>query len=188
MAAEVDSFPKTSGSGLYNFAGFFFKLVYVQLNQVIQAFKFSFSSFLTVLYFSFNTSFYSHLPKPLILLNILIARFVPEQILLTINLNQWPSHHPQKDDKTNLVKMQDFPLVTEHVLPSGRLVPNIMAFHLMAPTHKWISLTQIWNLTPNFSLCFKINDGNVKTLGYLSLNICNYTILYDPDEHEFTSH
>lgn len=86
----------------------------------------------------------------------------------------------------------------EHVLPSGRLVPNIMAFLWerkvdsfrlgKESTHKWISLTEIWNLTPNFSLCFKINDGNVKTLGYLPLNICNHTILYDWDEHEFTSH
>lgn len=41
---------------------------------------------------------------------------------------------------------------------------------------------------PKFFFMFQIKDRNVKTLGYLPLNIHNYTILNDPDEHELTSH
>ena len=72
-----------------------------------------------------------------------------------------------------------------HFLPSfWKKASNITAFHFWINGYPSVSS----GILPQNFLCFKINDGNVKTLGYLPLNICNDTILYDPDEHEFTSH
>lgn len=71
-------------------------------------------------------------------------------------------------------------------LPAGKQAPNVTAFHWVLPAHKRILLTQIWTLNRNLSLCFKNITGAGKTLGKLPLNVCNYTLLYDADDHEFT--
>lgn len=73
-----------------------------------------------------------------------------------------------------------------HVLPCSKLAPDITAFHWVPPAHKGIPLNQVWTLTQNLSLCFENIYGTGKTLASLPLNACNYTILYDSDDHEFT--
>lgn len=65
--------------------------------------------------------------------------------------------------------------------------PKYKYLLLDSPTHKGIPLTQIWALTNNHYVLKNIN-GTGKTLDYLLLNICNYTLLYDSGDHDFTSH
>ena len=71
-------------------------------------------------------------------------------------------------------------------LSSGKQVPDVITIHWVPPTHKRIPLTQIWTLTTDLSLYFKHINSIGKTLGYLPLNVCNHSLSYDPDDHEFT--
>lgn len=116
----------------------------------------------------------------LILINLLTVRFVPEQAILMMNMDWWPSFCLQKDSKTcgKDVGFSFGSFETTHVLPSRRLAPDITAFHWVPPTRKGMPLTQVWTLIPSFSLCFKNNDEHGKTLGYLPLKSCNCKILY----------
>lgn len=49
-----------------------------------------------------------------------------------------------------------------HILPSGKLAPDVTTLHWVPPTHKGIPLTQVWTLTHNLPLCFRNVNGTDK--------------------------
>lgn len=75
---------------------------------------------------------------------------------------------------------------TTYQLTFRRYAPDITSFHWLPLVHCGFSLTWIWVLIHNLSLCTKNVNGTWKTLGYLPLNICNFTLLYVSIDREFT--
>lgn len=58
---------------------------------------------------------------------------------------------------------------------------------ISSPTHKEIPINTVWTLTNNLPICFEnINSSGILS-GFVPLKMYDYTLLYDANDHEFTT-
>lgn len=104
---------------------------------------------------------------------------VPELVEWPLSLEGW-RHITRKDVGFSY----SFFETTYQLLPKNVPQKSLLSLGI-SPAHQDF-LTQIWALTYNLSLCIENVNGTGKTTGYFPLNVCNFTLLYDSTDHEFT--